>query len=90
MEGESSPAPVPATPSSSGNGAKVLMSEAQRRYLFRLLAGKNVQTEAAHEYLKDRFKVVSLKDTTKAQAHLLIEEILALKPGEPFDDAIPY
>lgn len=92
VEGESSPAAVPSAPSSSGNGAKVLMSEAQRRYLFRLLAAKNVNGEAAHEYLKDRFKVVALKDATKAQASLLIEELLAPPKPEtvPSDDDIPY
>lgn len=58
------------------NGGGALMSEAQRRYLFRLLAGQGLQTEAAHEYLKTRFGVASLADVTKAQATLEIDRLL--------------
>lgn len=90
VEDESSHAAVPAAPSSSsGNGAKAFMSEAQRRYLFRLLAAKKIQGDAAHEYLKDKFQVMSFKNVTKAQASNLIEELL--KPQTvPTDDEIPY
>lgn len=88
-ENESSPAAVSAAPASSGNGAKALMSEAQRRYLFRLLAARKIQGEAAHEYLKEKFQVVALKNVTKAQASNLIEELL--KPQTvPGDDDIPF
>jgi hypothetical protein len=89
-EGESSPAVGQGTaPASSGNGAKALMSEAQRRYLFRLLAARKIQGEAAHEYLKEKLQVVTLKNVTKAQASLLIEELLKPQTA-PSDDDIPY
>ena len=40
------------------------MSEAQRRYLFRILAGQGYQREAAEERLKDLFEVSALTEIT--------------------------
>ena len=53
-----------------------LMTEAQRRYLFRLLAGQGLDNEAAHEHLLERFRVDSLAKVTKAAATRLIDAIL--------------
>jgi hypothetical protein len=61
------------------NGAVSLMSEAQRRYLFRLLAGQGVQGEAALQYLKGHFGVEELGEVSKAAATALIDELV----GEP-------
>jgi len=61
------------------NGAASLMSEAQRRYLFRLLAGQGVQGEAALQYLKGHFAVTELSEVTKAAATALIDELV----GDP-------
>ncbi len=58
----------------SGDGAP--MTEAQRRYLFRLLAGEGVTGEAAHERLKELLEVESLKDAKKAQATTLIDRLV--------------
>ena len=52
------------------------MSESQRRYLFRLLAEQGIKNEAAHSYLKEAFRINSLKKVGKAQASALIEELL--------------
>lgn len=64
------------TPQSAGNGNGALMTEAQRRYLFRILAGQGLENEAAHEYLKSHFGVAELAQVTKAQATAAIDELL--------------
>jgi hypothetical protein len=62
------------SPAASGNGAP--MTEAQRRYLFRLLAGDGLTGEAAHERLKELFKVESLKNAKKTDATALIDRLV--------------
>ena len=59
----------------NGNG----MSEAQRRYLFRLLAGQGIKDEAAHGYLREHVGTDSLASITRQQASSLIEELLKEK-----------
>jgi hypothetical protein len=56
-----------------GNGAP--MTEAQRRYLFRLLAGRDIRGEAAHEYLREKSGKESLKTISKEEASSLIEDL---------------
>jgi hypothetical protein len=64
--------------------ASVLMSESQRRYLFRLLAAQGLIAEAAHLRLKELFAVDSLLLVTKAKATELIDRIITgFKVGEP-------
>jgi len=63
---------------SSRNGDS--MTEAQRRYLFRLLADQGLTDEAAHDTIVDRLRVESLKDATKSGASALIEELLEEQP----------
>jgi hypothetical protein len=53
------------------------MSEAQRRYLFRLYAAQGVEMERAHEEILERLQVESITDVTKADATRLIDELLA-------------
>jgi len=65
-------------PRSSGTES---MSEAQRRYLFRILAGQGYQREAAEERLKDLFEVSALTEITKVAATKMIDELLASAPG---------
>ena len=84
------PAPAPARPRGNGNGApkaaprngngSELMSEAQRRYLFRLMAGQGYQKEAAEERLKDIFEVTALPEITKVAATKMIDELLNPAP----------
>ena len=71
------PSAVPAAPRSQPptNGAESPMTEAQRRYLFRLLAGQGLQGDAAHEYLIGHFGVTSLADVSRVAATKLIDEL---------------
>ena len=77
--------PAPARPRSAAprptNGATDSMSEAQRRYLFRILAGQGYQREAAEERLKDLFEVSALSQITKVAATKMIDELLNAAPG---------
>jgi hypothetical protein len=67
----SRPAPKPGS-----NGDEALMTEAQRRYLFRLMAGQGLEGEAAQELLKEHLDVSSLKEVTKTQATRAIDRLL--------------
>lgn len=61
-------------PDNGSNGD--LMTDAQKRYLFRLLAQRGMQGEAASRHLKERFQVQALSQITKHDASLAIEEML--------------
>jgi len=65
-----------AAPSVSSNGDDPPMTEAQRRYLFRIMAGRGVPSESAHTFLKDLFGVPSLKEVTKEDASGVIDQLL--------------
>ena len=69
----------PSRPPRSGNGPEP-MSEAQRRYLFRLMAGQGYQREAAEERLKDIFEVSALAEITKVAAMKMIDELVNAAP----------
>jgi hypothetical protein len=66
---------------STPNGSPEPMSEAQRRYLFRLMAGQGFHKEAAEEHLKDLFQVDSLSAVTKQQAMKMIDQLLNPAPA---------
>jgi hypothetical protein len=84
------PTPAPARPRGNGNGTPKAaprsgngsepMSEAQRRYLFRLMAGQGYQKEAAEERLKDLFEVGALSEVTKVAATRAIDQLLNPAP----------
>lgn len=57
------------------------MTDAQKRYLFRILADQGKEGEEAHDYLKKLFQVNSLKEVTKLEASQGIERLLAGKGG---------
>jgi hypothetical protein len=61
-------------------GVPDLMSEAQRRYLFRIVAGQGLQGEAAEQYLHELFEVDSLTKVTRSQATALIDRLLNSPP----------
>lgn len=66
-----------------------LMTDAQKRYLFRILAGNGLEADEAHEKLKDLFQVDSLKEITKIEASKMIERLLEeTKGGE--DGRTPF
>jgi hypothetical protein len=52
------------------------MSEGQRRYLFRLMAGRGLKGEAAHEALKEFFQVGNLAQVSKVDATRAIDQFL--------------
>lgn len=58
-----------------------LMTDAQKRYLFRILADQGKENEEAHDYLKKLFQVNSLKEITKLEASQAIERLLAESKG---------
>ncbi|MFA6348660.1 MAG: hypothetical protein WCX06_00540 [Candidatus Paceibacterota bacterium] len=66
-------------PADGGNYAP--MTDAQKRYLFRLLAEKGIEKDAAHEELKKTFGVGNLKQVTKMEASREIERRLARQKG---------
>ena len=65
--------PQPARPA---NGSSEPMTEGQRRYLFRIMAGQGYQREAAEDRLKDIFEVSALSEITKTAAMKMIDELL--------------
>jgi hypothetical protein len=68
--------------SSNGNES---MSEAQRRYLFRILAGQGYQREAAEERLKELFEVTALTQISKVAATKMIDVLLNAAPANGED-----
>ena len=59
-----------------------LMTSAQKRYLFRILAERGTEGDEAHEHLKSLFQVDSLKDVTKLEASKMIEQLLEEAKGD--------
>jgi len=57
------------------------MSNAQRRFLFRLYALKGVEGERAEADLKRELKVGSLKDITKRDASKIIDRMVTERGG---------
>lgn len=68
---------------SHGNGSPngELMTEAQRRYLFRILAEQGIEGDAAFARLKSLFDVAALKDVTKRDASAMIGRLLEEQGG---------
>lgn len=58
------------------NGADDPMTENQRRFLFRLLAERDITGDEAHDWLKQQLGVGSLQEATKHEASDLINVIL--------------
>ena len=91
------PSPAPARPRvngqpkgapRNGNGSDS-MTDAQRRYLFRHMAGQGYQREAAEERLKDLFQVGALSEVTKAAATAMIDRLLNPAPQGAGHGATP-
>jgi hypothetical protein len=71
-------------PNPGGNDS--MMTDAQKRYLFRILAEQGFEGEAAHEELKKAFGVDSLKKVTKMEASREIERRLEKSKGGAIHD----
>ena len=52
------------------------MTDAQKRYLFRILADQGMEADAAHQRLKKLFGVDSLQQVSKREASGMIEQLL--------------
>ncbi len=65
-----------ATPPPTGNG-DVPMTDAQRRYLFRILAGQGTQADEAHDFLRSYFGVPALQQVSKEEASRAIDDLLS-------------
>lgn len=74
----------PSDPKGNENplGQDAFMTDAQKKYLFRILADQGKEGEEAHEYLKSKiFQVGSLKEVTKLEASQAIDRLLSGKGG---------
>ena len=74
------PKAQPAPTNGPGNGYQPPMTESQRRYLFRILAGWGFSGEAATEYLKDKLGIDSIVSLTRFEATKLIDRLLQNPP----------
>jgi hypothetical protein len=52
------------------------MTDAQKRYLFRILAEQGLEGDKAHDHLKQLFGVDSLQEVGKLEASRMIESLL--------------
>lgn len=65
------------------------MTDAQKRYLFRIMAEKGLENDKGYAKLKELFQVDSLKEVTKLEASRMIERLLDEAKGEKHD-AVPF
>jgi hypothetical protein len=69
---------APARPQAATNGTandEAKMTDPQKRYLFRLLGAQGVQGKDAEAQLKQYFRVMNLRDVTKAAASEYINQL---------------
>ncbi len=72
----------------SGQDQEPMMTPAQKRYLFRILAERGMEGDKAYERLKELFQVDSLKEVTKLEASKGIEYLLG--QGKGAGDGVPF
>jgi hypothetical protein len=65
-----------------------MMTDAQKRYLFRILAERGIEGDKAYDRLKELFQVDTLKEVTKLEASRAIESLL--NEGKGDRDGIPF
>lgn len=69
-------------PRASGNGSSEPMTEGQRRYLFRIMAGQGFHKTDAENRIKEIFEVSALSEITKTAAMQMIDQLLSTSaPG---------
>jgi hypothetical protein len=87
-EGNKRPESKPEKNQGNGSPNSETMTEAQRRYLFRILAEQGIEGDAAFERLKSLFDVSVLKEVSKRDASKMIERLLeeqgGVSDGPPF------
>ena len=72
----------------NGNGDEPARTDAQKRYLFRILAERGIEGDQAYNRLKEIFQVDALKEITKMEASRAIERLLS--EGKGASDGIPF
>ena len=65
-----------ASQASSQSNNDSSMTDAQKRYLFRILADQGIEEDKAHQRLKELLGVDSLKEVSKTKASNMIEHLL--------------
>jgi hypothetical protein len=60
----------------TGGSNEEPMTDAQKRYIFRLLAKRGIEGDAAYQHLKDAFHVDSIKQITKLDASQAIDKMV--------------
>lgn len=78
----------PKTADSTFSEKEPLMTDAQKRYLFRILAERGIEGDRAYEHLKELFQVDSLKEVTRLEASKAIEALLS--EGRGGKDGVPF
>jgi hypothetical protein len=68
-------APTRPQPTNGKADGEAKMTDPQKRYLFRLLGAQGVQGKDAEAHLKQFFRVVNLRDITKAAASEYINQL---------------
>ena len=69
-------------PRANGNGSTEPMTEGQRRYLFRIMAGQGFHKSDAENRIKEIFEVSALSEITKTAAMQMIDQLLSTSaPG---------
>ena len=69
------------TPKNVGQCREAMMTDAQKRFLFRILAERGIEGDKAYDHLKERFQVDTLKEVTKMEASKAIESLLGQGNG---------
>lgn len=65
-----------------------MMTDAQKRYLFRILAERGIEGDKAYDRLKELFQVDTLKEITKLEASRAIESLL--NEGKGGANGVPF
>ena len=65
-----------------------MMTDAQKRYLFRILAERGIEGDKAYDRLKELFQVDTLKEITKFEASRAIESLL--NEGKGGANGVPF
>lgn len=73
---QSTQAKDPTSQPGSTSANQSSMTDAQKRYLFRIMAEQGMEGDKAHEHLKALFGVDSLQEVGKAEASRMIEHLL--------------
>lgn len=69
------------SPKNGGQSREASMTDAQKRFLFRILAERGIEGDKAYDHLKSLFQVDTLKEVAKMEASKAIESLLSQGNG---------